>query len=342
MRRRRLQTQEIGRALGRDRRQHRAVHGRHAPATTCTTAATTSSRSPHVCEFEEIAYLLIHEKLPDARRARHLQEPAQVAARTAGDGAHGARAAARRLPIPWMCLRTGVSALGCSMPEKAEHGAAGARDIADRLIASLGSMLTYWYHFSQPRRAHRGRDRRRFGRRALPAPAARQARAGVLGARHAHLAHPVRRARVQRLDLRGARHRRHRLRHLFVPRRVRSARCAGPSTAAPTRWRSRSSSATRPPRRRRPTSARAWRATEVIIGFGHPVYTLADPRNEVIKEVAESLARDAGDAAAVRDRRAHRVGDARGQAHVPQPRLVLGRLLPPDGRPQRRCSRRCS
>ena len=45
-------------------------------------------------------------------------------------------------------LRTGVSALGCVLPEKDDHSAAGARDIADRLIASLGSMLAYWYHYS--------------------------------------------------------------------------------------------------------------------------------------------------------------------------------------------------
>jgi 2-methylcitrate synthase len=36
-------------------------------------------------------------------------------------------------------------------------------------------------------------------------------------------------------------------------------------------------------------------AKEVIIGFGHPVYTIADPRNQVIKEVARALAREAGD-----------------------------------------------
>ena len=46
-------------------------------------------------------------------------------------------------------MRTGVSALGCVLPEKDDHNAAGARDIADRLMASLGSMLLYWFHFAQ-------------------------------------------------------------------------------------------------------------------------------------------------------------------------------------------------
>ena len=57
-------------------------------------------------------------------------------------------------------LRTGVSALGCLVPESAGHPVAGARDIADRLIACLGSMLCYWYHYSAQRPAHRGADRR--------------------------------------------------------------------------------------------------------------------------------------------------------------------------------------
>ena len=49
-------------------------------------------------------------------------------------------------------MRTGVSVLGCVSPEKDDHNHPGARDIADRLMASLGSMLLYWYHCS-----HNGR-----------------------------------------------------------------------------------------------------------------------------------------------------------------------------------------
>jgi 2-methylcitrate synthase len=49
---------------------------------------------------------------------------------------------------PMDVMRSGVSALGCVLPEKDDHSSAGARDIADRLIASLGSMLVYWYHYS--------------------------------------------------------------------------------------------------------------------------------------------------------------------------------------------------
>jgi len=95
-----------------------------------------------VCEFEEIAYLLIHEKLPNPAELSEYKAklkslrglPATL------------RAALEVLPgasHPMDVLRTGVSVLGCTLPEKDSHEVAGARQIADRLIASLGSMLTY-------------------------------------------------------------------------------------------------------------------------------------------------------------------------------------------------------
>src|SRR5690349_12652057 len=99
------------------------------------------------CEFEEIAFLLIHGKLPNQpelaaykQRLRSLRGLPAIL-----------RTALEALPAaahPMDVLRTGVSVLGCALPEKDLHDAPGARDIADRLIASLGSMLAYWYHFS--------------------------------------------------------------------------------------------------------------------------------------------------------------------------------------------------
>src|SRR5689334_9817336 len=103
------------------------------------------------CQYEEIAYLLIHGKLPN--RAELTNYKIKLAA------SRGLPATVRdvleTLPAsahPMDVMRTGVSALGCTLPEKDDHNAAGARDIADRLIASAGSMLCYWYHFS-----HNGR-----------------------------------------------------------------------------------------------------------------------------------------------------------------------------------------
>ncbi|WP_285601984.1 citrate/2-methylcitrate synthase, partial [Trinickia caryophylli] len=103
------------------------------------------------CEFEEIAYLLVHEKLPTRtelaayktklKALRGLPANVKAALEWVPAGAH-----------PMDVMRTGVSALGTVLPEKDDHSVAGAREIADRLMASLGSMLLYWYHYS-----HNGR-----------------------------------------------------------------------------------------------------------------------------------------------------------------------------------------
>src|SRR4029434_11268860 len=97
------------------------------------------------CEFKEVAYLLIHGKLPNAAelsgykakllRLRGLPATVRVALETLPASTH-----------PMDVMRTGVSVLGCTLPEKEDHSTAGARDIADRLIASLGPMLAYWDH----------------------------------------------------------------------------------------------------------------------------------------------------------------------------------------------------
>src|ERR1700741_3441826 len=103
------------------------------------------------CEFEEIAHLLIHDKLPN---------PAELAAyKRRLRGMHGLSArlcgVLELLPAsthPMDVLRTGVSELGCETPEELAHTVAGARDIADRLVASVGSMLCYWHHFAHSNR----------------------------------------------------------------------------------------------------------------------------------------------------------------------------------------------
>jgi 2-methylcitrate synthase len=74
-------------------------------------------------------------------------------------------------------------------------------------------------------------------------------------------------------------------------------------------------------------------AKEVVIGFGHPVYTVSDPRNVVIKRVARQLSEDAGQHQDVRHRRAPGIRDVGNQEDVPQPRLVQRRELPHDGVP---------
>src|SRR3954467_6823931 len=99
------------------------------------------------CEFEEIAYLLVHGKLPTAAELKGYKVKLK--------SLRGLPAAVKwvleSLPAashPMDVMRTGVSALGCALPEKDAHNQPAGRAMADRLMASLGSMLLYWYHFS--------------------------------------------------------------------------------------------------------------------------------------------------------------------------------------------------
>jgi 2-methylcitrate synthase len=246
-----------------------------------------------VSEFEEIAYLLIHEKLPNRaelaayksklRSLRGLPTTVRSALEVLPASAH-----------PMDVLRTAVSVLGCTLPEREGHDVAGARDIADRLIASLGSMLNYWYHFSQAgERIQIETDDDSVGGHFLhllhqKPPPASWVRAMhtslILYAEHEFNASTFA-ARViagTGADmyscitgaigaLRGPKHGGANEAAFEVQQRY-----ASPEEAA--------------------SDIRARVANkEVIIGFGHPVYTIADPRNEVIKEVARQLAREAGD-----------------------------------------------
>src|SRR5271168_3680289 len=100
------------------------------------------------CEFEEIAYLLVHEKLPN--RAELAAYKTKLKALRVLPAA--VTTVLEQLPAtshPMDVLRTGVSALGCSVPEADDHNAKSARELADRLLACLGSMLCYWYHYSK-------------------------------------------------------------------------------------------------------------------------------------------------------------------------------------------------
>ena len=246
-----------------------------------------------VCEFEEIAYLLIHGKLPNRGELAEYKAklkslrglPATV------------RSALEALPAashPMDVLRSGVSVLGCALPEKDSHDVAGARHIADRLIASLGSMLTYWYHFSHSGERIQveteddsigGHFLHLLHRRAPPASWVRAMHTSlILYAEHEFNASTFA-ARViagTGADmyscvtggigaLRGPRHGGANEAAFEIQQRYET-----PDAAA--------------------SDIRARVANkEVVIGFGHPVYTLSDPRNEVIKEVARKLSKEAGD-----------------------------------------------
>jgi len=246
-----------------------------------------------VSEFEEIAYLLVREKLPN--RAELAAYKAKLKSLRGLPAT--LRGTLELLPAsshPMDVLRTGVSALGCVLPEKEGHDVAGARDIADRLIASLGSMLNYWFHFSQSgERIQVETDDDSVGghflhllhRRPPPPSWVRAMHTSlILYAEHEFNASTFA-ARViagTGADmyscitgaigaLRGPKHGGANEAAFEIQQRY-----ATPAEAA------------------RDVRARAANK-EVIIGFGHPVYTIADPRNEVIKDVARQLSKEAGD-----------------------------------------------
>ncbi len=244
-------------------------------------------------DFEEIAHLLIHEKLPNRAEL--------VAYRTKLKNLRSLPAAVRTvletLPAsshPMDVLRTGVSVLGCVLPEKEDHGAAGARDIADQLIASLGSMLAYWYHFSHSgHRIHVEVDDDSIGGHFLHllhrrAPSASWVRAMhtslILYAEHEFNASTFA-ARVVAgtgADIYSA--------IVAAIGALRGPKHGGANEVAyeiQSRYET-------PDLAAEDIRARVARK-EVIIGFGHPVYTVSDPRNVVIKEVARRLSTEAGD-----------------------------------------------
>jgi len=246
-----------------------------------------------VCEFEEIAYLLIHEKLPN--RAELSEYKAEL--RSLRGLPSMVRSVLEVLPAsshPMDVLRTGVSVLGCTLPEKEAHEVAAARHIADRLIASLGSMLTYWYHFSHSGvriEVETGDD--------------------SVGGHFLHLLHrrPPPPSWVRAMHTSLILYAEHEFNASTFAARViagtgadmyscitgaigalRGPKHGGANEAAfEIQQRYETAQAAQGDIRARVANK------EVIIGFGHPVYTIADPRNAVIKEVARELSKEAGD-----------------------------------------------
>ena len=245
------------------------------------------------CEFEEVAYLLVHGKLPTQSELTGYKAKLK-ALRGIPESVKSVLEALPASSHPMDIMRTGVSALGCSLPEKDDHNAPGARDIADRLMASLGSMLLYWYHYS-----HNGKcidvetDDDSIGGHflhllhgqspphewvkamhvSLNLYAEHEFNASTFAARviagtgadfHSAIAGAIG-------ALRGPKHGGANEMAFEVQKRYDSAEEA----EADIRQRVENK--------------------EVVIGFGHPVYTVSDPRNKVIKEVARSLSASTND-----------------------------------------------
>jgi 2-methylcitrate synthase len=245
------------------------------------------------CEFEEISHLLIHGRLPTRFELTAYKAKLR--------GLRGlptvVRESLEALPAathPMDVMRTGVSALGCALPEKDDHNAAGARDIADRLVASLGSMLTYWYHFS-----HSGQkifvetDDDSVGGHFLHLLHRRQPTPSWVRAMHTSLnlyaEHEFNASTFAARVIAGTGSDMHSCITGAIGA-LRGPKHGGANEVAfeiQSRYQTPDEAA---------ADIRARVANkEVIIGFGHPVYTVSDPRNQVIKEVARALSEEAGD-----------------------------------------------
>ena len=229
-----------------------------------------------VSEFEEVAHLLVHGKLPNKAELAAYKKKLVPAA------SH-----------PMDVMRTAVSVLGCVLPEKDDHNTPGARDIADRLMANLGSALLYWYHYSN-------------NGRVIDV----QTDDDSIGGHFLHLLHGKKPSEdwVRAMHTSLILYAEHEFNASTFTCRVIAGTGSDMYSAV-----SGGIGALRGPkhgganevafevqkRYENPDEAEAdIRARvenkEVVIGFGHPVYTISDPRNKVIKEVALHLSKKEG------------------------------------------------
>jgi len=245
------------------------------------------------CEYEEVAHLLLHGKLPNAaelaaykaslRPLRSLPAAVKQALELLPPSTH-----------PMDVLRTGVSVLGCVLPESAAHDDGGARAIADTLLASLSSMLLYWHHYA---RNGRRIEVERFE--------------DSIAAHFLHLLHgeAPRAEWVAAMQTSLILYAEHEFNASTFTARVIAGTGSdlysciagaigalkGPKhgganeVALEIQQRYGSADEAEADIRRRVAER------EVIIGFGHPVYTISDPRSDIVKEVARGLASVAGD-----------------------------------------------
>ena len=245
------------------------------------------------CEFEEIAYLLVHGALPNRAELQGYKIklkalrglPANVKA-----ALEWVPASAHAMDV----MRTGVSVLGAVLPEKDDHNHPGARDIADRLMASLGSMLLYWYHYAYN------------GRRIEV-----ETDDDSIGGHFLHLLHGKEPSDmwVRSMHTSLILYAEHEFNASTFACRVvagtgsdmYSAICGGIGALRGPKHGGANEVAFEVQKRYENADAaekdivQRVANKEVVIGFGHPVYTIGDPRNQVIKEIARKLSKARSD-----------------------------------------------
>ncbi|EDT12430.1 2-methylcitrate synthase [Paraburkholderia graminis] len=244
------------------------------------------------CEFEEIAYLLVHEKLPTQAELTAYKTKLKALRGLPAN----VKAALEWIPAaahPMDVMRTGVSVLGTVLPEKDDHNLPGARDIADKLMASLGSMLLYWYHYS-----HNGKR------------IEVETDDDSIGGHFLHLLHGVEppKSWVDAMHVSLNLYAEHEFNASTFTGRVIAGTGSdiysaitgaigalrGPKHGGANEVAFEIQSRYQTPDEAEADIRRRVENKEVVIGFGHPVYTISDPRNKVIKEVAKKLSKEAG------------------------------------------------
>jgi len=243
--------------------------------------------------FEEIAYLLINGHLPNGpelkayvkylQSLRGLPMPVKRALEALPPSAH-----------PMDVLRTGCSILGTCLPEREEHPEAEARAIINRLMASFGSMLMYWYHYAVNGKAINV-----------------ETDDATIGGHILHLLHgkPPRESWVRAMHTSLILYAEHELNASTFTARVIAGTGSdvyssiagaigalrGPKHGGANEFASRIQKRYSSPAEAEADIRERMERKEIIIGFGHPVYTIGDPRNEVIKRVAKQLSEENGD-----------------------------------------------
>ncbi len=247
------------------------------------------------CEFEEIAHLLIHEKLPT--RAELERYKAKLAGlRGLPDQVKAGMELIPASAAPMDVLRSGCSLMGAVLPESSEQTVEEARDIADRLLASFASMLVYWHHFS-----HNGK---RIDENTGD---------DSIGGHFLRLLHgePPGELWVRAMHTSLILYAEHEFNASTFAGRVIAGTGSDIYSAitgaigalrGPKHGGANEVAMEIQQRYATPDEAEAdikerIARKEIVIGFGHPVYTISDPRNVVIKRVAKELSADKGDMA---------------------------------------------
>jgi 2-methylcitrate synthase len=242
------------------------------------------------CEFEEVAHLLVHGKLPNVAELAAYKTKLKALRGLPAN----VKAALEWIPAaahPMDVMRTGVSVLGTVLPEKDDHNLPGARDIADKLMASLGSMLLYWYHYS-----HNGKR------------IEVETDDDSIGGHFLHLLHGVEPSKswVDAMHVSLNLYAEHEFNASTFTGRVIAGTGSdmysaitgaigalrGPKHGGANEVAFEIQSRYQTPDEAEADIRRRVENKEVVIGFGHPVYTISDPRNKVIKDVAKKLSKE--------------------------------------------------